>query len=97
MRRRILHALLALALAAPVVALPALAQGRGRGAPGAPVFDRDRRERSRISNSGRPPGWSQGRKTGWRNCDVPPGQAKKYGCRSTWPTRPVIVDRRHKK
>ena len=31
---------------------------------------------------GRPPGWSQGRKTGWGNCGLPPGQAKKYGCRT---------------
>lgn len=31
---------------------------------------------------GRPPGWSRGRKTGWGNCGLPPGQAKKYGCRS---------------
>lgn len=30
----------------------------------------------------RPRGWSRGRKTGWRNCGLPPGQAKKYGCRS---------------
>ncbi len=29
---------------------------------------------------GRPPGWSRGRKVGWRGCDLPPGQAKKYGC-----------------
>ncbi len=29
---------------------------------------------------GRPPGWSQGKKTGWGNCGMPPGQAKKYGC-----------------
>jgi hypothetical protein len=28
----------------------------------------------------RPPGWSKGRKTGWGNCNLPPGQAKKYGC-----------------
>lgn len=28
----------------------------------------------------RPPGWSKGKKTGWGNCDLPPGQAKKYGC-----------------
>jgi hypothetical protein len=27
-----------------------------------------------------PPGWSKGKKTGWGNCDLPPGQAKKYGC-----------------
>ena len=30
----------------------------------------------------RPPGWSQGKKTGWGNCGLPPGQAKKYGCRT---------------
>lgn len=28
----------------------------------------------------RPPGWSRGKKTGWRDCGLPPGQAKKYGC-----------------
>lgn len=36
------------------------------------VYERDRR----------PPGWSRGKKTGWGNCDLPPGQAKKYGCHS---------------
>jgi hypothetical protein len=30
----------------------------------------------------RPPGWSRGNKTGWGNCGLPPGQAKKYGCRT---------------
>jgi hypothetical protein len=30
----------------------------------------------------RPPGWAQGKKTGWGNCGLPPGQAKKYGCRT---------------
>ena len=29
---------------------------------------------------GHPPGWSHGKKTGWGNCGMPPGQAKKYGC-----------------
>ena len=29
---------------------------------------------------GSPRGWSRGRKTGWRDCGLPPGQAKKYGC-----------------
>lgn len=37
-------------------------------------FRRDRDER------GTPPGWSKGKKTGWGNCDLPPGQAKKSGC-----------------
>lgn len=32
---------------------------------------------------GRPRGWSQGKKVGWGNCGMPPGQAKKYGeCRT---------------
>jgi hypothetical protein len=31
---------------------------------------------------GRPLGWSHGQKTGWKNCGLPPGQAKKYGCRT---------------
>jgi len=30
----------------------------------------------------RPPGWNRGQKTGWGNCGLPPGQAKKYGCRT---------------
>jgi len=30
----------------------------------------------------RPPGWSRGKKTGWGNCGLPPGQAKKYGCQT---------------
>ena len=30
----------------------------------------------------RPPGWNRGKKTGWGNCGLPPGQAKKYGCRT---------------
>jgi hypothetical protein len=28
----------------------------------------------------RPPGWGHGKKTGWGNCGLPPGQAKKRGC-----------------
>jgi len=30
----------------------------------------------------RPPGWGHGKKTGWGDCGLPPGQAKKYGCRT---------------
>ncbi len=37
-------------------------------------------EYQRYEGDRRPPGWSQGKKTGWGNCDLPPGQAKKYGC-----------------
>lgn len=29
-----------------------------------------------------PPGWGHGKKTGWGNCGLPPGQAKKHGCRT---------------
>jgi hypothetical protein len=40
-------------------------------------------------NDERPPGWNQGKKTGWGNCGMPPGQAKKYGCRTyTYQGRP---------
>lgn len=48
--------------------------------------DRDRWERrdgweyQTFRGDDRPPGWSKGRKTGWGNCGMPPGQAKKYGC-----------------
>ena len=48
--------------------------------------------------AGRPHGWNRGRKVGWGNCDLPPGLAKKYGCRSNFRNdnrrvnqRPVIV------
>lgn len=27
-----------------------------------------------------PPGWNKGKKTGWGNCNMPPGLAKKSGC-----------------
>ncbi len=41
----------------------------------------DRRDDDdRYGRSGRPPGWTHGRKTGWGGCDVPPGLAKKEGC-----------------
>jgi hypothetical protein len=54
-------------------------------------FERERRERERIERErherferahANPPGWSKGKKTGWGDCDLPPGQAKKYGCHS---------------
>ena len=46
--------------------------------------DRDHHSDFRDHHAGpksTPPGWSKGRKTGWGNCDAPPGQAKKTGCR----------------
>lgn len=45
---------------------------------------RDHRRNFMFGGNGQPYGWTQGRKTGWRNCDLPPGQAKKAGCNSTW-------------
>ena len=36
-----------------------------------------------------PPGWSHGKKAGWGDCGMPPGQAKKYGCQTyTYQGRP---------
>jgi hypothetical protein len=65
-------------------------QSHGRGNKRADRSDRDGDERGwerrgnyeyrTYERDGRPPGWSQGRKTGWGNCGLPPGQAKKYGC-----------------
>jgi hypothetical protein len=48
--------------------------------------DRDRDDRRIIisrHHTSRPPGWDHGRKVGWGNCNMPPGQAKKAGCHST--------------
>jgi len=36
--------------------------------------------RTYDQREGTPPGWNKGKKTGWGNCGLPPGQAKKYGC-----------------
>src|SRR5690242_15746803 len=71
-------------------------QGKGKGNPHAQAMredhdhdrddDHDRWERREnweyhtYRGDARPPGWSQGKKTGWGNCNLPPGQAKKYGC-----------------
>jgi hypothetical protein len=43
--------------------------------------DHDRDDHgNHVADSSRPAGWSKGKKTGWGDCDVPPGQVKKYGC-----------------
>ncbi len=76
-------------------ASPALAQGRGNGKDrerGGSVdaqasvhvqkSDHDRSFDRAHGLSGRPPGWNRGRKTGWGDCDLPPGLAKKEGCHS---------------
>lgn len=52
----------------------------------APALADDRGHRGRHYDD--PPGWSHGRKAGWRNCDLPPGLAKKRGC---YPTRYRLV------
>src|SRR5690349_494640 len=39
--------------------------------------ERDRRERFERARATEPHGWSKGKKTGWGNSHMPPGQAKK--------------------
>lgn len=67
-------------------------QGHGKGNPHAASraqmtddgWERHDKYETRVygPNQGTPPGWSKGNKTGWRDCGLPPGQAKKYGCNS---------------
>ncbi len=86
-----------LALVAPA-RTAAQGKGKGRGNPHASKnVDDDRWERREGyeyrtygEDEGGPPGWSKGKKTGWGNCGLPPGQAKKYGtCRMyTYQGRP---------
>jgi hypothetical protein len=40
----------------------------------------EHREHHYRRTHGDPPGWEHGEKKGWRDCDLPPGQAKKHGC-----------------
>jgi hypothetical protein len=68
------------------------AQGNGHGNPhGNPHAAKDRNEGwehrgdyeyHTYAKGSVPPGWSHGKKTGWGNCGMPPGQAKKYGCQT---------------
>ncbi len=98
MRLRLLPIALVVLALASLAAVPAEARHRDR--------DRDRRfdRRSRVivvpQHRGyyRPYGWDRGHKHGWRGCDLPPGLAKKYGCRSNFrrdhrrvQRRPVII------
>jgi hypothetical protein len=43
---------------------------------------RDGYESRVFEGNERPPGWGHGKKTGWGNCGMPPGQAKKHGCQA---------------
>lgn len=43
---------------------------------------RDGYEYRVFEGDDRPPGWGHGKKTGWGNCGLPPGQAKKRGCQA---------------
>lgn len=90
------HWLAALVLMISLATAPALladhGQGKGKdhdkehGNPHAAKYDDDHHGWE-VRNGyeyhvfqGHPPGWSKGKKTGWGNCGMPPGQAKKYGC-----------------
>ncbi len=63
-------------------------KGKGKGNPHASKSDdrwerRDGYEYRTYDRGARPTGWSKGKKTGWGDCGLPPGQAKKSGgCRT---------------
>jgi hypothetical protein len=96
MPRRWLVVLALIAALGLFIPLASANQGKGKGkakgkAHAADTYERtddgwERHDRydMRIygTNEGRPPGWAKGNKTGWGDCGLPPGQAKKYGCRS---------------
>jgi len=42
--------------------------------------DNHDRDSHSDKNVNRPAGWDKGKKKGWGDCDVPPGQVKKLGC-----------------
>lgn len=94
MGKRTVQSIAALFLVAVMMTGSAWAQGRGRGMSAAnqgwrsgndrgASIDRDwrgDRDRWTFGNDQRPRGWEKGKKNGWGDCDVPPGQAKKMGC-----------------
>lgn len=57
-------------------------------------WNRDRYRGRRAHNAH--PGWNKGKKTGWGGCDVPPGQAKKVGCKQGHGWRDGDEDRDHR-
>ncbi len=44
----------------------------------------------------RPPGWDRGKKVGWGDCNVPPGQAKGDGCRSGQQQQQLITQQQRR-
>jgi len=84
-----------LGLAAPTVMRADKDTDKGKGNPHASKNDDDRWERREgyeyrtYDRDDHPPGWNKGKKTGWGECGLPPGQAKKSGCRTyTYQGRP---------
>src|SRR5258706_16021656 len=80
---------LGITLAAAVCSTPVYAKGNGNDKHETHDRDDDHdrgRDHARDGHGhdkqakSTPPGWSKGKKTGWGDCDVPPGQAKKVGC-----------------
>jgi hypothetical protein len=60
--------------------------------------DRDNHDRDHDhdrDDDKRPAGWDKGKKKGWGDCDVPPGQAKKVGCHPDSHYHVVHHDRDH--
>jgi len=103
MRLRLLPIALVVLVLASLAAVPSEARHRDRrfNDRRTRVIVVDRSPRVLVRDRGfshRPHGWNQGRKVGWRGCDLPPGLAKKYGCRSNFRNdhrrvqrRPVII------
>lgn len=73
MTKRFLMLLFAITLSIALTPSNAFAKGHGDEHDKGKHFDRDH-----DADSGRPPGWSHGRKTGWKGGDEPPGLAKKH-------------------
>ncbi|HLH08460.1 MAG TPA: hypothetical protein VKW78_14565 [Terriglobales bacterium] len=90
MKRNVITAIIlagALALSLPAFADHDHGHGHGKGNPHERQDDNGwerhgNYESHVFEGDSRPPGWSKGRKTGWGNCGLPPGQAKKYGCQT---------------